>query len=146
MNGQVKVAIPSAAPGGLDAVCSDHFGHCDCFTLVVADEKGTLGVNVVPNRHGKGCNSVVNQLRDEGADVIMVRGIGLRPLMGFQQVGIKVFQGAGVKVGDVVESFYTGSAIAVDERSSCGGGGGTGTGNGTGLGGGHRHGQCGSRH
>jgi len=138
MNGQVKVAIPSVAPGGLDAACSDHFGHCDCFTLVVADEKGTVGVDVVPNRHGKGCNSVVNQLREVGADVIMVKGIGLRPLMGFQQVGIKVFQGAGVRVSDVVESFYTGSAIAVDERSSCGGGGG--------LGGGNRHGQCGSRH
>ena len=138
MNGQVKVAIPSVAPGGLDAACSDHFGHCDCFTLVVADEGGTVGVDVVPNMHGTGCNSVVDQLRDAGADVIMVRGIGRRPLMGFQQVGIKVFQGAGVRVGDVVESFYTGSAIAVDERSSCGGGGGGG--------GGHRHGQCGSRH
>ena len=144
MNGQVKVAIPSVAPGGLDAACSDHFGHCDCFTLVVADEKGTVGVDVVPNRHGKGCNSVVNQLREVGADVIMVKGIGLRPLMGFQQVGIKVFQGAGVRVSDVVESFYTGSAIAVDERSSCGGG--EGRGGGGGLGGGNRHGQCGSRH
>jgi len=124
MNGQVKVAVPSVAPGGLEAACSDHFGHCDCFTLVGTDPKGTVEVDVVPNRHGNGCNSVVDQLRDVGADVIMVKGIGRRPLMGFQQVGIKVFQGAGTLVGDVVDSYYTGSAVFVDERSSCQGGGG----------------------
>lgn len=120
MNGQVKVAVPSVAPGGLGAACSDHFGRCDFFTLVVTDETGTVGVDVVPNRHGEGCDSVVDQLRDAGADVIMVRGIGRRPLMGFQQVGIKVFQGVGAMVGEVVESYRTGSAIVVDERSSCG--------------------------
>ena len=145
MNGQVKVAIPSVAPGGLEAACSDHFGHCDCFTLVVKDGSGTVGVDVVPNMHGAGCNSVVNQLRNVGADVIMVRGIGLRPLMGFRQVGIKVFQGVGTSVGDVVESYYTGSAVVVEERDSCQGGGG-GRGHGHGQGQGQGQGHCGSRH
>ena len=28
------LAIPSMAPGGLDASVSAHFGHCDAFTLV----------------------------------------------------------------------------------------------------------------
>ena len=141
MNGQVKVAVPSVAPGGLKAACSDHFGHCDCFTLVVTDASGNVGVNVVPNNHGAGCNSVVNQLRGVGADVIMVRGIGQRPLMGFRQVGIKVFQGVGALVGDVVESYHSGSAIFVDERDSCQGGGGV-----HGHGNGHGHGRCGPRH
>lgn len=134
MNERVKVAIPSVAPGGLAAACSDHFGHCDCFTLVAVDEKGQVEVDVVPNSHGSGCGSVVGQLRDEEVDAIMVRGIGLRPLMGFQQAGIKVFQGAGASVGDVVETYRKGRAIVVDERSSCQGGGGR-----------HKHGQCGSR-
>lgn len=139
MNGQVRVAVPSVAPGGLEAACSDHFGHCDCFTLVVTDPGGTVEVNVVPNRHGMGCNSVVNQLRDVEADVIMVKGIGLRPLMGFRQVGIKVFQSAGASVGDVVESFRTGNAVFVEERHSCQGGSGAHL---------HGHGQghCGSQH
>ena len=143
MNGQVVVAIPSVAPGGLEAACSDHFGHCDCFTLVVTDPEGGVSVNVVPNRHGKGCGSVVNQLRDAGADVIMVRGIGSRPLAGFRQVGIKVFQGAGTMVGDIVESYRTGSAVAIDERSSCQGGGGGGHGHRHGHG--HGQGHCGSQ-
>ena len=147
MNGQVKVAVPSVAPGGLEAACSDHFGHCDCFTLVVSDGRGSVGVEVVPNMHGTGCNSVVNQLRNVGADVIMVRGIGQRPLMGFQQVGIKVFQGVGTLVGDVVASYHSGSAVSVDERNSCqGGGGGHRHEGGGGGGGGHRRGHCGSRH
>ena len=144
MNEKVLVAIPSMAPGGMEAACSDHFGHCDFFTLVMTEPEGTARVDVVPNRHGEGCGSVVKQLRDAGADVIMVKGIGSRPLVAFQQVGIKVFQGAGTLVGDVVESYRTGSAVAIDERSSCQGGGG----------GGHRHrhehghghGHCGSQH
>jgi len=125
MNAQVRVAIPSVAPGGLEVACSDHFGHCDCFTLVVSDETGTVRVDVVPNRHGMGCDSVVNQLRDEEVDVIMVKGIGRRPLLGFQEAGIKVFQGAGTLVGDVIESYRKGSAIVVEERNACHGGGGS---------------------
>jgi len=137
MNGQVKVAVPSVAPGGLEAACSDHFGHCDCFTLVMTDPGGTVRTDVVPNRHGKGCNSVVSQLRDAEADVIMVKGIGQRPLAGFRQAGIRVFQGAGASVGDVVESFRAGSAVLVEDSASCQGGRAVHR---------HGHGHCRSRH
>lgn len=130
MNTQIRIVIPSVAPGGLEAACSDHFGHCDCFTLVTTEGKDTVGVDVFANGHGEGCGSLVHQLRDAGTDVIIVKGIGQRPLMRFQEVGIKVFQGAGSTVGDVVASYCSGSAIVVDERSSCQGGGGN-----------HRHGH-----
>ena len=34
----IRLAIPSAAPGGLDCELGAHFGHCDCYTVVdVAD-------------------------------------------------------------------------------------------------------------
>ncbi|MBW2458690.1 MAG: dinitrogenase iron-molybdenum cofactor biosynthesis protein, partial [Deltaproteobacteria bacterium] len=34
------IAVPSEAPGGLDAEVSAHFGHCAAFTLItVADGK-----------------------------------------------------------------------------------------------------------
>lgn len=122
MNTQIRIVIPSMAPGGLEADCSEHFGHCDCFTLVTTEGKDTVGVNVFANGHGDGCGSLVNQLRDAGTDVIMVKGIGRRPLMGFRDVGIEVFQGAGTTVGDVVASYCSGSANLVDEKSSCQGG------------------------
>lgn len=133
MNAQIKVAVPSVAPGGLEAICSDHFGHCDCFTMITTDDTGASEVKIVPNQHGGGCGSVVSQLHDEGVDVVMVRGIGRRPLMGFQQAGIGVYQGTGMLVSDVIDSFRSNSALVVDEKVACQGGGGN-----------HRHGRCGS--
>jgi len=29
-----RIAVPSAGKGGLDGHRSEHFGHCDAFTLV----------------------------------------------------------------------------------------------------------------
>ena len=31
---KTRIAIPSEAPGGLDARRSGHFGRCECFTMV----------------------------------------------------------------------------------------------------------------
>jgi predicted Fe-Mo cluster-binding NifX family protein len=133
MNKQIRIVVPSVAPGGLEAACSDHFGHCDCFTLVTTEGKDTVGIDVVPNGHGEGCGSLVSQLRETGTDLIMVKGIGRRPLMSFREAGIQVLKGAGATVGEVIESYTTGGAIVVDERSSCQGGSGS-------HGHGHRHG------
>ena len=37
---RMRIAVPTDAPGGLDGKRSDHFGHCDVFTLVdIVDEK-----------------------------------------------------------------------------------------------------------
>lgn len=39
----MKIAIPSNSPGGLEADRSDHFGHCDVFTIVDLDaEKNSI--------------------------------------------------------------------------------------------------------
>lgn len=119
-----RVAIPSTWPGGLESSRSSHFGHCDCFTLVDVDEKSVVGVRVVPNvPHQQGsCLAPVQLLRDNDAQAIIVHGIGMRPLLGFRQAGIQVFQGAGTGVGEAVQAFLSGEIAAMDESMACGGG------------------------
>ena len=56
------VAIPSDQPGGLFAQVSQHFGHCDLYTLVEITNGEVSKVSTLPNmphEHG-GCMAPVN--------------------------------------------------------------------------------------
>jgi predicted Fe-Mo cluster-binding NifX family protein len=123
---QKVIAIPSMAPGGLEASRSGHFGHCDVFTLVKVESGQVKDVSVVdnpPHTEG-GCQSVVNLLHGTGADAIIVGGMGFRPLMGFKQVGIQVFyEPYQEKVGAAVESYLQGRLSLMSDDQVCGGGG-----------------------
>jgi predicted Fe-Mo cluster-binding NifX family protein len=122
----IVVAIPSTHPGGLESVLGAHFGHCDLYTLVkVADgevqEVGTLPN--VPHQQG-GCMAPVNHLAQNGVQVLIAGGMGMRPLMGFQQVGISVLHGGGSQtVGEAVDAFLKGMLPQFTTEFTCGGGG-----------------------
>ena len=45
---KTSVAVPSCAPGGIDAQISEHFGHCDLFTLVEIDNAEVTSVDFFP--------------------------------------------------------------------------------------------------
>ncbi|MHB8788888.1 MAG: NifB/NifX family molybdenum-iron cluster-binding protein [Desulfobulbaceae bacterium] len=89
----MRIAIPSNAPGGLEATRSDHFGHCELFTLVAIQNGAVAGVDTLANiAHGAGgCMAPVGLLKDHGVDAIVVGGMGARPLAGFASVGIQVY-------------------------------------------------------
>ena len=120
------VAVPSMHPGGLDSPRSGHFGHCDVFTLVHIEDGKIRDVSVVhnpPHMQG-GCEAPVNLLHSNGADAIIVGGIGMRPLMGFRQMGIDVYYGPeGDTVGKVVDYLLEGRLQPIDDHQTCGGGG-----------------------
>jgi len=120
------VAIPSMHPGGLDAMRSGHFGHCEVFTLVHTENGEVRDVTVVhnvPHIQG-GCQAPVNLLHQNGANAIIVGGIGMRPLMGFRQMGIEVYYGPeGETVGSVVDHMLQGRLQLIAENQVCGGGG-----------------------
>lgn len=121
------VAIPSNNPGGLDAPLSDHFGHCDVFTLVAVDG-GTVGeVRVLPNEGHEqgGCQGPVNYLAANGANVLIAGGMGQRPLAGFMDAGIIVLhKGQARTVGEAVEAMAHGQLPYFGPQSTCGGGSG----------------------
>ena len=124
--GRTTVAVPSENPGGLDAYRAGHFGHCDVFTLVEVNDGKVDSVTTAPNPpHVQGgCMAPVNHLLDLGANALIVGGIGMRPLMGFRQVGIDVYFGPeGATVGSVIDRFLDGKLQVISDEQTCGGGG-----------------------
>jgi len=88
-----KIAVPSNAPGGLEGQRSEHFGHCDLFTIVTLQGDSVLTVETLnPPPHGPGgCLAPIALLKERQIDAIVVSGMGKRPLAGFQEAGIEVF-------------------------------------------------------
>ena len=123
------VAIPSSLPGGLDAPLGAHFGHCDLYTLVKVKDGQVDEVQTVPNvpHQQGGCMAPVQYLAEQGVTALIAGGMGLRPLMGFHQVGIKVFFGNGAQtVGEAVQAFVADKLPQFSQENTCGGGGGHG--------------------
>ncbi len=119
------VAIPSVHPGGLEAQLGAHFGHCDLYTLVKIAAGKVEGITTLPNvpHQQGGCMAPVNHLAQHGVQVLIAGGMGMRPLMGFTQVGIKVLYGNGAQtVGEAVEALLQGQLPQFGTEFTCGGG------------------------
>ena len=122
-----RIAIPSVGSGGLDGQRSQHFGHCDAFTLVDVENGEISNVTVVPNQEHQegGCMVPVNALASHKVNALIVGGIGPRPLMGFNEVGIDVYHDATCpEIKEVVEGLIAGNLPIISTDQTCGGGGG----------------------
>ena len=121
----VKVAIPSNNPGGLEAGLGMHFGHCDIYTIVEVEGDRVSSVGTlanVPHVQG-GCLAPVQHLASSGVKVLLAGGMGMRPLMGFQQSGIEVFfSGNFSTVGQAVDAFIRKELPPFSTDFTCQGG------------------------
>ena len=120
-----RIAVPSMEKGGLDGQRSGHFGHCDVFTLVDVEAGEIKGVTTILNQsHVQGgCMVPVNLLAEHNVNALIVGGIGMRPLMGFRQVGIDVYHDAvRPEIRPVVEDLIAGKLDAITDDQVCGGG------------------------
>ena len=121
------VAVPSNAPGGLDAAPSAHFGHCDAYTVARISDGKILDVTVEPNQgheHG-GCVVPVRALAGMGVKALIAGGMGMNPLNAMHQMGLSVYYATGfATVRDTLQAFSDGklSAFGVDHlcRGGCG--------------------------
>jgi predicted Fe-Mo cluster-binding NifX family protein len=124
----MKIAIPTNNPGGMEASRSDHFGHCDVFTVVEvgADNKvAAVETLPVPDHGAGGCMVPVKTLSDAGVNAIVVGGIGARPMQGFAEVGIDVYwadKNSIPSAGDVMEKFAAGQLPKMNTDQACSGG------------------------
>lgn len=121
----IRIAIPSEGQGGLDGRRAGHFGHCDVFTLVDVEEGKIKDVSVLANKEHVqgGCMVPVQLLADNKVQRLVVGGIGMRPLMGFRQVGIDVYHDAErSEIRPVVEDMISGKLPIIADDQVCGGG------------------------
>jgi predicted Fe-Mo cluster-binding NifX family protein len=116
-----RIAVPSELPGGLDAPRSGHFGRAACFTVVDVVDGRVAAVGVLENApHVEGgCMSPVLALAENNVNAIVVDGIGGRPLMGFNQVGITVHAGYGPDVKTTVAAYLQGGLPEVGLEGAC---------------------------
>ena len=120
-----RISVPSNGAGGLDGQRSGHFGHCDVFTMIDVKDGKIAEVSTVQNGgHVQGgCMVPVNLLADHKVDALIVGGIGMRPLMGFRQVGIDVYYDAQrPEIRPVVEDLIAGNLHKIEDNQVCGGG------------------------
>lgn len=121
----MRIAIPSQGEGGLDGKRAGHFGHCDVFTFIDLEDGRIREVSTLANvSHVQGgCMVPVNLLASHNVDALIVGGIGMRPLMGFRQVGIEVYhEGVREDIRPVVEDMIAGRIPLIGEDQVCGGG------------------------
>ncbi len=122
-----RIAVPSNGAGGLDGTRAGHFGHCDVFTFIDVENGEIKKVSVLQNEEHVqgGCMVPVNLLANNKVDALVVGGIGMRPLMGFKQVGIDVYHDAQrPEIKPVVEDLIAGRLPEIRNDQVCGGGGG----------------------
>ena len=124
MGSSVRLAIPSNSPGGLEASRSDHFGHCDAYTIIDIEDGRIGAVKVLANtEHGAGgCMVPVRILHDEGVEAIVVGGIGARPMQGFAEAGIKVYfadRNTVKEVREAAEGFARGAYPLIRPDQAC---------------------------
>ena len=123
---KMRVAIPSVGNGGLDGRRAGHFGHCDVFTCIDAEDGKIKAVTTIQNQEHVqgGCMVPVNLLASHQVNALIVGGIGMRPLMGFRQVGIDVYHdGERIDIRPVVEDLLAGKLPLISDDQVCGGGG-----------------------
>jgi len=71
-----------------------------------------------PHTEG-GCMAPVLVLAEHSVDAIVVDGIGGRPLMGFNQVGIAVHAGVGPDVQSAVRAYMDGKLPVMGFEGAC---------------------------
>lgn len=117
------IAVPSESPGGLNVNPSAHFGHADVFTVVRITAGTPHDITILKNNGHSDCQGPVNLLRDNDVDVLVVGGIGARPLAACHEAGIAVYQAGKGVVGEVIADYLTGQLPVLDPARSCQGGG-----------------------
>jgi len=112
----MRIAIPAESKNGLDSPISYHFGRCPVFIVVDAEDGEVKSVEEVDNpyygQHAPG--QVPAFIQSQGADVILVGGMGHRALAMFEQYGIEAVTGAGGTVQQALTGFLEGQLAGVE--------------------------------
>lgn len=117
-----RLAVPTEGVPGLGSARSQHFGHCDCFTIVDIDDgqvKGVSGVTCPPHEEG-GCLRPVKLLADAGVTAVVVYGMGERPFNGLVKEGIAVLREATEpNVGKAAQMVAEGRVEPMPPEAAC---------------------------
>lgn len=122
MSDAILVAVPSEAPGGLNAAPSAHFGHCAAYTIAKVEDGKIADVRIMANNgheHG-GCVQPVQELAKDGVKALLAGGMGQKPLSAMQAAGMHVYYCTGLPtVQAALEAFAAGKLPEFGADSLC---------------------------
>lgn len=118
----MTIAIPVDSDQGLDSPTSAHFGHCQAFLLSTIEDGKIVEVRTIQNLGHSSCAEPVLNLAQNGVKILIAQGMGRRPYMVTQQVGMSVVKGEGVTAREVLDNFLKGTTQSFGDDALCGGG------------------------
>ncbi len=104
----MRICIPTASEGGLEASVCSHFGSAPYFT-VVDDASGAVEVvrnTHVQHEHGS-CDPTAAVL-GLGIDAVVCRGVGWRGLVMLEEQGVPVYRTENWRAGDALKALRAG--------------------------------------
>ena len=118
----VKFAVPCVEKS-LESQVSPHFGHCALFAVLTGDKKEKKIVKAefvenVAHEHG-GCDAPVSLLAAKQISAVLAAGIGMRPLSGFTERGIKVYYAGPTTVESAANAFLEGKLELLGDQNVC---------------------------
>ncbi len=118
-----KIAIPIDSDNGLESPISGHFGHTQYFLIASLEDDEIVDVQTIPNVPHSSCAGPVNLLAQNGVSVLLTSGMGMRPFMICQQLGISVIRTSDNVAHKAIERYIRGESRALGEEGLCQGGG-----------------------
>jgi predicted Fe-Mo cluster-binding NifX family protein len=118
-----RIAVTVEVENGLDSPVSGHFGHCKAFIVSTVENGEITEVASVPNAGHTSCAEPVNRLASLGVNVLITMGMGGRPYMHAQQIGLVVVKSNGGTAGEAIRSYIQGKHEIMNRDGLCGGGG-----------------------
>jgi len=106
----MRIAISAQDKKGLNSQISHHFGRCPCYILVDVDGDEVQAVQSVDNpfaqNHQPGM--VPQFIHNQGVNVMISGGMGMRAIAFFDQYGIDVATGAEGTVQSTLDRYFKG--------------------------------------
>ena len=106
----MRIAISAETNQGLESPVSQHFGRCPYYVFIDLDENNQVtATSVVANpaiQHQPG--DVPTFIHNQGVNVMIAGGMGLRAVDFFHQFGIDVATGASGTVKETLERWLKG--------------------------------------
>jgi len=116
------IGIPSNGPELSDNI-SEHFGHCLYFVGVKINEDNSYEKKFsLPNDGHSSCMEPVMNMKDRQVTDMIIGGIGGRPFMGFNQMGINLYLGVqGRNIEENIRYLLEGKLKPLNGPSCSGG-------------------------
>jgi predicted Fe-Mo cluster-binding NifX family protein len=115
------IGVPSNGPELSDQI-SEHFGHASYFVGIILKDHTYEKIFSLPNEGHSSCMEPVMNMKNREVTDMIIGGIGGRPFMGFNQVGISLHLGIqGKTVDENIKLLLEGKLKPLNGPSCSGG-------------------------